>query len=107
MGAFPINWRLKPFLYLYCRAQRKQGQESILSWTSWLWCVVLQIDGLVCYGGLNRRNQRESESGSLMLKSNFYSVLCHKDLYLGFFSRSDISRAIKSCRANKRYKTSD
>ena len=33
----------------------------------------------------------------------FYSVSCQNDLDSGFSSRSDISRAIKSCRANKRY----
>ena len=36
-----------------------------------------------------------------MLKSNFYSILCQNLLYLGFYSRSHISRAIKSCRAKK------
>ena len=53
-----------------------------------------EIYGLVCYGGLNRKNLRESESGSLMLKSYFYSILCQNDLDLGFSSRCDISRAI-------------
>ena len=64
-------WRLKPFLYLYCRAQRKQIQESI-----WF--------DLVCYGGLNRKNQKKVESGSLMLKSYFYSILCQTYLDLDF-----------------------
>ena len=30
-------------------------------------CGVLQIDALVIYGGLKRKNQRESKSGNLML----------------------------------------
>lgn len=37
----------------------------------------LQIDGLDIYGGLKRVNQRESKSGSLMLK-----LLQNKDLQL-------------------------
>ena len=35
---------------------------------SFLHCGVLQIDGLVIYGGLKRKNHRESESEILMLK---------------------------------------
>ena len=42
-----------------------------------------------------------------VLKSYFYFVLCQNDSDLGFSSRSIILRAIKSCRASKRYKTSD
>ena len=51
--------------------------------------VVLQTDGLVCYGGLNRKNQRESES--LMLQSYFYSVLCQNALF-GLFQEIRLNR---------------
>ena len=82
-------WRLKPFLY--CRAQRKQIQESI-----WF--------DLVCYGGLNRKNQKKSGKWKFNVEILF---LCQNYLDLDFSSRSDISQAIKSYRANKRYDTSD
>ena len=57
--------------------------------------------------GFEQEKSEESKSKSLMLKSYFYSILRQNDLDLGFSSRSDILQAIKSCRANKRYKTSD
>ena len=35
--------------------------------SSYLRCGVLQIDGLIIFGGLKRKYQREIESGNLML----------------------------------------
>ena len=37
----------------------------------------------------------------------FYIVFCQNDLDLGFFSKLNISRAIRSCRASKRYRPFD
>ena len=61
---------------------------------SYLHCGVLQIDGLVIYGGLKRRTQRESEELREKAKAeikcwNFYSIWCQTDLDLDFSIRSE------------------
>ena len=97
----PINWRLAISIPLL-QSSKKTGRRVNL--------INMNIKtGKSNWFGLLLRfeNQRESKSGSLMLKSYFYSLLCQNYLYLGFSSRSDILRAIKSCRTSKRYKSSD
>ena len=68
---------LLKFDFQYSQVQSLDRQSC----PSYLHCGVLQIDGLVIYGGLQRKNQRENKSG------HFYLILCQNDLHLTFTER--------------------
>ena len=65
---------------------------------------VSQIGGLVIYGGLKRKNQRETEIDSLML---FILCFFQSDYDLDFSRRCNFRVPSKSCQASSQLKTSD
>ena len=72
---------------------------------SYLQCGVFQIDALIIYGELKRKNLRENKLGSSMLK---FILWCQNDcLDLDFSSRSEYRASNEPCRASSLFKTSD
>ena len=70
-----------------------------------LHCGVFQIDALIIYGELKRKNLRENKLGSSMLK---FILWCQNYfLDLDFSSRSEYRASNEPCRASSLFKTSD
>ena len=81
--ASPINWRLKPFIYLYSGAHENSKRVNLrnvnLKTEKSHWRQIFEEKKARSYPLRTAawQNQKESESGSLMLKSYSNSIIMH------------------------------
>ena len=65
------TWNTSKFDFYHSKVQSLDPQRCL----SFLHCSVLQIDGLVFYAGLKRKNQSECKSGTLILNFSLNFML--------------------------------